>query len=356
MKNVRDFGAVGDGVADDTAAIQATIQAGGCAYAPEGRYNLTAPLFINDVYGERLIGDGPRNTIFEWMGNATDAAIVLASSYTGALEDFSIHVITPKVLHTGILIYTKTVPRTYVSRTNRFINLTIEGNTNELGTGVRIGGLVGADANNDFHYFESVRVLNYSGIAYSLENSQVYGIQFQNCSFVSGIAGAHGVSTRDHPSGNGIGGNFLWSGGGGAVWGTAFRLGSHNGGATTIQNADFERAARLLETGGASPGDFRNTILDGVSYRSVAPAVDGYVIKFLFGGNLSLRNCRIGLNKAFPLRIQLIGTLPGVYSIQESIFLSSNATIDTLVPYVPSVRVRNSIIQTPTGNVAINNS
>ena len=46
--NVKDFGAVGDGVAEDTSMIQATILAcpdGGCVYIPAGTY-LTAPLFL----------------------------------------------------------------------------------------------------------------------------------------------------------------------------------------------------------------------------------------------------------------------------------------------------------------------
>jgi hypothetical protein len=53
VKNVLDYGAVGDGVADDTAAIQAAIddQSGGCSlwrrgtiYFPNGHYKITSPL------------------------------------------------------------------------------------------------------------------------------------------------------------------------------------------------------------------------------------------------------------------------------------------------------------------------
>ena len=52
--DVRDWGAVGDGVADDTAAIQAAIDAGpGVVYFPAGTYrcNITLPNTIN------LLGD-----------------------------------------------------------------------------------------------------------------------------------------------------------------------------------------------------------------------------------------------------------------------------------------------------------
>jgi hypothetical protein len=53
--NVKDFGAVGDGVADDTAAIQAAINAGSSIYFPSGNYYLNTtqaapyPTWFNPV-------------------------------------------------------------------------------------------------------------------------------------------------------------------------------------------------------------------------------------------------------------------------------------------------------------------
>ena len=38
MKNVRDFGAVGDGITKDTAAVQQAIDQGGTVYFPAGIY------------------------------------------------------------------------------------------------------------------------------------------------------------------------------------------------------------------------------------------------------------------------------------------------------------------------------
>jgi polygalacturonase len=48
--NVKDFGAVGDGVADDTSAIQAAINAmtaGGVLYLPEGTYRTTSEVSVS---------------------------------------------------------------------------------------------------------------------------------------------------------------------------------------------------------------------------------------------------------------------------------------------------------------------
>jgi hypothetical protein len=58
--NVKDFGAIGDGVTDDTAAIQAAINSvslngGGSVFVPFGTYKCTSALIIGSI---RLFGDG----------------------------------------------------------------------------------------------------------------------------------------------------------------------------------------------------------------------------------------------------------------------------------------------------------
>ena len=60
--SVKDFGAKGDGIVDDTAAIQAAINAviganGGALYFPNGTYKITAKLVIPVSYGWRIFGE-----------------------------------------------------------------------------------------------------------------------------------------------------------------------------------------------------------------------------------------------------------------------------------------------------------
>lgn len=64
--NVKDFGAKGDGITDDTAAIQATVTAagqGGTVYAPSGNYLLTAT--INLLTNQTIQGAGVNSTVFQ---------------------------------------------------------------------------------------------------------------------------------------------------------------------------------------------------------------------------------------------------------------------------------------------------
>jgi len=82
VRNVKDFGAVGDGIADDTAAIQAAIDSlpdpGGIVFFPAGVYKVTSTIQVgngtdislstkNGVHligsGSKILYDGPLGTV-----------------------------------------------------------------------------------------------------------------------------------------------------------------------------------------------------------------------------------------------------------------------------------------------------
>ena len=91
--SVRDFGAIGDGIVNDTAAVQAAFNAAvgrtlvdfnGGIYLVDG--DILIPSSTN------FICSGPKNTIFKRKNNATSTSTVLACSNTGdiSLSGFSI--------------------------------------------------------------------------------------------------------------------------------------------------------------------------------------------------------------------------------------------------------------------------
>lgn len=80
-KNVKDFGAVGDGTTDDIVAIQAaqdaiTSATGGILYFPPGRYKISAPIVINR-HGVTVQGCG------RGQNNAIGSQIVTSGGHDG---------------------------------------------------------------------------------------------------------------------------------------------------------------------------------------------------------------------------------------------------------------------------------
>jgi len=76
--NVKDFGAVGDGVTDDTAAIQAAIDAGTSIVFPSGSYVITSSITIGS---NKSIDFGSATLIKSWdAGENTGASAVFKNS------------------------------------------------------------------------------------------------------------------------------------------------------------------------------------------------------------------------------------------------------------------------------------
>lgn len=76
ITTVKDYGAVGDGVADDTTAVQTALSANGIVQVPAGRYRVTSQ--IQAPAGSGLIGEG--TILVDWdppgPGNAENAAAI----------------------------------------------------------------------------------------------------------------------------------------------------------------------------------------------------------------------------------------------------------------------------------------
>ena len=90
--SVKDFGAVGDGVADDTVAIQAAFDNVGpsaVVYLPAGNFKLTAPVVITAPL--RLTGAGKGLSRFTYTGDGNTAAIKVEATDV-VIENLSIHV------------------------------------------------------------------------------------------------------------------------------------------------------------------------------------------------------------------------------------------------------------------------
>jgi Pectate lyase superfamily protein len=125
--DVKSFGAVGDGMADDTAAIQAAIDAAtGSAnpatsartpvqavYLPPGNYKITSDLNIRSVYGFHLTGAGPNQCRITPSGTGfTQAALFVNGSDDGVYEGFLIQGSGTEQLYNALRLDWVTASRT----------------------------------------------------------------------------------------------------------------------------------------------------------------------------------------------------------------------------------------------------
>ena len=92
--NVKDFGAVGNGVADDTVAIQAFFNSftnGGTGFIPQGTYKITAPLTLTiNPGGFSIEGAGANSTIFAAASTFSSTNPVLSIVTAGTAAGFSL--------------------------------------------------------------------------------------------------------------------------------------------------------------------------------------------------------------------------------------------------------------------------
>lgn len=71
--SVKDFGAIGDGVADDTAAFQAALNTGRMVYVPNGTYNCVG---LVPIEGAGLIGESRDKVIIRAVTSAPNSRII----------------------------------------------------------------------------------------------------------------------------------------------------------------------------------------------------------------------------------------------------------------------------------------
>ena len=80
--SVMDFGAVGDGVVDDTQAFQDALLTGNNVFVPAGTYRITGPVRVQ-VDGQSLYGEGIFTTELVWNGNGDYMLGMMSGRYSG---------------------------------------------------------------------------------------------------------------------------------------------------------------------------------------------------------------------------------------------------------------------------------
>lgn len=188
--NVKEFGATGDGTTDDTAAIQAAIDAvlvadapeggqmGGTVYLPAGRYVVSDTLTIGwtstYVSAFRLCGESEHSAVLEpTTGFAAKPVVKFVNARRSGVYDLGVHGNATTPPRAGIVFHRDTpgpgapaITRCEVSRVA--IGRILQGDTpTMIVDGIRVTSA--QDGNNDFHSFSDFHISGFTGIGVSYE-------------------------------------------------------------------------------------------------------------------------------------------------------------------------------------------
>jgi hypothetical protein len=146
MVSVKDFGAVGDGVTNDTAAIQSALNTGKAVYLPTGTYAINAKLKLA-ADGQIVYGDGngninePARTIIKWIGALGGTMLSISNGTTENWQNCTVRDMWlngNSLALTAVQGYDGSIAGG--AWRNRYVNLTISGLTGVNNTAFDLGG------------------------------------------------------------------------------------------------------------------------------------------------------------------------------------------------------------------------
>lgn len=338
------WGAKGDGVNDDTAAIQAAIDA--AIYIapaepsrrafrrvrlPAGEYRITNTLSVVNALQLVVEGDSGATTL-RWDGPDNVPAIRMINGYMCEYRNFRI-LEAGAPLKIGFEQYTDLDyggGYTHPGTRNRYININIEALNSQVEIGWRIGGRsggllgvdLGDDANNDFTRWDDCKAQNVTECGWNLEGFNCFENLFVNC-LAFGAVGSDACMVSSWAA------NFHWIRGACAYFDTVFRCESTSSAVYVCDGLDVELSGRLLDAGGLS-GAAQNWQMLNIRFAPTNLKPDGQVIIYKKAGWLRID----GLICA-----DYLGSANARFNLQ-----STDA-------WQPRVTLSNSIVQCDDGNL-----
>lgn len=332
--NVKDYGAAGDGVTNDSTAIAACIAAakafagglvslGARVLFPPGTYLVSSKVLLSECTGISLEGHGRGVSIIKPTSITTDAVVQLRNCNRCHVEDLSVLGETAHPPYALVEIRSETGHSGYLSTKNvvRNVDLGIAAGTiYAAGKGISVSGNV--DSNNDFHLFENVFSYGATYADVAIDNSQSCGHVFFNCHLNGVDSGAdYGViaaATRDRAGDSALtpGGTFHWFKGSFGGHGVADFQPGLGPDICTVNGGSSEGSYRLVDTP-FLPGVTCAMVIENVRFSSdTAQAADNIAIRYQYCGPLVVSNCRFDQsNGARYAKISLISASPFIAEI-----------------------------------------
>lgn len=306
--SVKDYGATGDGVTDDTVAIQAAIDAvldfdnevsQAVLVVPSGVYSVNASLTIAGVRGFIFSGSGINGTKFIWDGNDdTDNLFELTDLEACTFENFTVQTSqdagTPRL--NAVFRSRNNTASLPVNTGNILRNLLFEGTNGGFEYGVFWDDTGASDTNNDLYQLENVRVANPNKYGFYINHTQSKQHSFMGCSVSNGVNGVRFT-----------GGVKWYAGSMSGQSGACFFI---SGIADTllVSGADFEGCDRLLDTDGNGTYAFPVTF-QAIRFHTGSLNSDANVIDFGYPGPLVVIGCYFDGNNPVIIKHRPIGSV-----------------------------------------------
>lgn len=186
------YNAVGNGIADDTAAIQAAINAasgtsGKIVYFPTGTYKVSSTLTISATTGITLIGASTGSVLIQSTSALSDLPILkltdVRDSYFKQMTFRGLNIATrPKC---AIQVNRGSGTGSTNSHNNRFSDLYIGDPYIGFQEGIRLTCDPGKDTNNDIHTFENIIFSNIENYCMYIQHSNSLAHTISNVGFGS---------------------------------------------------------------------------------------------------------------------------------------------------------------------------
>jgi hypothetical protein len=325
------FGAVGDGVADDTLACQTALNAlaqgsylattdvyeeGALLTLPQGNFGISNTLLLFNVTGFEINGISRTGSSFRWIGTTAGLPMLRLLNCTECSVR-RLSVIGNSAHQPSIGIESRidtTLTITYGATGNIFEDLLIGGSgSNEMQKGIAYTyNAAGNDQDNDVGLFRRVEIENCSVAGVSFEMEETISHAFFDCTIVTCVIGV--ACTL----GSG-GGQFTWYGGDVSNNTTVdFQLDGQ--GNCLISGAQCESSASFLKTAGNPFGGNQTITLSGVRWSGDRLQSNHRWVQIESGMALNVEGCIIGdgatsmpqiyaglQNSAIPVQVNLIG-------------------------------------------------
>lgn len=354
--DVRDFGAKGDALADDTAAIQAAIDAAigdgdpatvgrlakGTVHLPAGIHRITKPLRIASVSYLTFRGEGKATRLCP-IG-AMDSVLDLNGTAYCTFADLLIEGNTESGRVENV-VYTYFDPQTAARTTTGCVFRNIQVQNVPFVAGFRVGK-PGSNAQVDTDTFENVAVIG----GWKDGEADLYQAGFAVGSGTFGNNLCHSfanpIATHCRYGFNVAATNFLLNGGSFGANGTDFRADTLC--YFSVHGIRSEDSQRLLEAG-VGPNQMVATIsLSDVVFEGTKLHPDKRIITSYYNGNLSLRNLQFGSGVLNP-KVFFAPFVAGTLRVDGMVCYGSLATM--LADNWPQARVVASgfIERSPSG-------